>query len=216
MRCRNAHFAPRRLFRRVGTAAAGRSSCTRRRSVAGEVLQPDPRSGLFERLLRLMMHVARETMFGASLADIPFAMLRLTLIYGAYDPHNGYGPNRFRFLVLDGEKISLFGNGEERRDHISVLDVAELAVRMIEHRTMGALNATTGRVASFLVLAEMTIEFSNIDVEIERLPRSGWIPHGGYRPFDPTEVARLFPDFDFTDLEKGLRTAYDGAKDLSS
>jgi len=162
------------------------------------------------------MHVARETMFAAALADanpdVPFATLRPTLIYGAGDPHNGYGPNRFRRLVLAGDKIALFGNGEERRDHVSVLDVAELAVRMIERRTAGTLNATTGRVASFQELAEMTIGFSDQAIEIENLPRSGPMPHNGYRPFDPTEVRRLFPDFEFTELEAGLRTAYGAVK----
>ena len=155
------------------------------------------------------MHVARELMFGASLENTPFGALRPTLIYGAADPHNGYGPNRFRRLVQEGKPISLFGNGEERRDHVSVRDVAELALRMIEHRTVGALNATTGRVASFRDLAEMTIGFSENDIEIENLPRSGPMPHNGYRPFDNAEVARLFPDFEFTDLEVGLRTAYE-------
>lgn len=158
------------------------------------------------------MHVARELMFSASLADVPFAALRPTLIYGAADPHNGYGPNRFRRLVQAGEKIPLFGNGEERRDHVCIDDVAELAVRMLERRTTGALNAATGRVASFLELAEMTIGFGDTNIGIGRLPRSGPMPHNGYRPFDPAEVHRLFPDFEFTDLEAGLRTAFEATR----
>jgi len=159
------------------------------------------------------MHVARETMFEAALAesnpDTVFGSLRPTLIYGAGDPHNGYGPNRYRRLVLAGENIALFGNGEERRDHVSVLDVAELAVRMLERRTQGALNATTGVVASFRDLAEMTIGFGDQSIDIENLSRSGPMPHNGYRPFDPSEVTRLFPDFEFTELEAGLRAAFD-------
>ncbi len=162
------------------------------------------------------MHVARELMISAALAesspDTVFAALRPTLIYGADDPHNGYGPNRYRRLVLAGDNIALFGNGEERRDHVSVLDVAELAVRMIEWRTRGALNATTGHVASFLELAEMTIGFGDGEVAIENLPRSGPMPHNGFRPFDPSEVLRLFPDFAFTELEAGLRAAFDEVK----
>ncbi|MDA0786266.1 MAG: NAD(P)-dependent oxidoreductase [Proteobacteria bacterium] len=162
------------------------------------------------------MHVARETMFAAALAETNaktiFATLRPTLIYGAGDPHNGYGPNRFRRLVLAGDDIVLFGNGEERRDHVSVLDVAELAVRMLERRTRGALNATTGTVASFRELAEMTIGFSDEVIAIENLSRSGPMPHNGYRPFDPSEVLRLFPDFAFTELEAGLRAAFEEVK----
>jgi len=155
------------------------------------------------------VHLARKTMFARSLGDVPYGTLRPTLIYGADDPHNGYGPNRFRRLVHSGEEITLFGNGEELRDHVSVLDVAELGVRMIEHRTVGALNAATGHVSSFLELAKMTIGFSGRAIDIQRLPRSAPMPHGGYRPFDPAEVVRLFPDFTFTDIEAGLRVAYE-------
>lgn len=42
-----------------------------------------------------MMHAARELMLRSEYRG-PFAALRPTLIYGARDPHSGYGPNRFR------------------------------------------------------------------------------------------------------------------------
>ena len=45
-----------------------------------------------------LMHVARELMFQSDFHG-PLAILRPTLIYGAADPHNGYGPNRFRRLA---------------------------------------------------------------------------------------------------------------------
>src|SRR3984957_17518738 len=42
------------------------------------------------------MHLAREQMLLDIAGAIPVAILRPTLVYGAGDPHNGYGPNRFR------------------------------------------------------------------------------------------------------------------------
>src|SRR6185436_15961800 len=66
-----------------------------------------------------MMHAARELMLRSS-TRAPVAMLRPTLIYGLADPHSGYGPNRFRREAEKGEPILLFGDGEERRDHILV------------------------------------------------------------------------------------------------
>src|SRR5262249_50614268 len=65
------------------------------------------------------MHLAREIMLRKTL-KLPLALLRPTLIYGAKDPHNGYGPNRFRRLAAKGEAITLFGEGEEKRDHVLV------------------------------------------------------------------------------------------------
>jgi UDP-glucose 4-epimerase len=154
------------------------------------------------------MHVAREIMFQTSLGETPFATLRPTLIYGARDPHNGYGPNRFRRLVKGGEPIKLFGKGEERRDHVNVRDVAELAMLICEHKTVGAMNAVTGHVESFMELAQMANGFGVEPVPIKSLPRSGPMPHDGYRPFDPSGVLALFPDFQFTAIEDGLRDAF--------
>ncbi|HLN09255.1 MAG TPA: NAD-dependent epimerase/dehydratase family protein, partial [Xanthobacteraceae bacterium] len=51
------------------------------------------------------MHVAREQMFASVAGDVPLAILRPTLIYGPTDPHNGYGPNRFRRLANRAEPI---------------------------------------------------------------------------------------------------------------
>ena len=59
------------------------------------------------------MHVAREQMLQTSF-DGPICILRPSLLYGANDPHNGYGPNMFRRKAAAGEDIVLFGEGEER------------------------------------------------------------------------------------------------------
>lgn len=154
-----------------------------------------------------VMHLARELILRTEVAEpagIPFAVLRPTLIYGAADPHNGYGPNRFRRLAAAGEPIVLFGEGEERRDHVAVEDVAELAARLLRRRADGVLNAATGRVASFREIAELVVSHFEQPVEIRGSPRVGPMPHGGYRPFDPTATRDAFPDFHYTALEDGL------------
>lgn len=155
-----------------------------------------------------VMHLARELMFGAEVRA-PFATLRPTLVYGAGDPHNGYGPNRFRRQANRGEDITLFGEGEELRDHVSVDDVAELACLMLRHRSTGALNAATGTVTSFRAVAEAAVALAPAPVAIMGSPRSGPMPHNGYRPFDPSATRAAFPDFDYTPLVDGLRRAQD-------
>jgi UDP-glucose 4-epimerase len=150
------------------------------------------------------MHMAREVMFQSEV-KAPLAMLRPTLVYGPGDPHNGYGPNRFRRLAAQGEEIVLFGNGEERRDHVTIDDVAELAVRMLFRRSVGALNAATGTVISFREIAETVVRLAARPVAIRPTPRSGPMPHNGYRAFDAASVQRAFPGFVFTPFEDGLR-----------
>ena len=149
-----------------------------------------------------VMHLARELAF----ADIgaPLATLRPTLIYGAADPHNGYGPNRFMRLAAAGKDIVLFGEGEERRDHVAVEDVADLAVRIVLRRSRGSLNAATGEVWSFRAIAEMAVKLTGHPVAISGSPRQGPMPHGGYRPFDIAATRAAFPDFRYTPLPDGL------------
>jgi UDP-glucose 4-epimerase len=70
------------------------------------------------------------------------------------------------------------------------------------------MNAVTGHVESFMELAQMANGFGVEPVPIKSLPRSGPMPHDGYRPFDPSGVLALFPDFQFTAIEDGLRDAF--------
>lgn len=153
-----------------------------------------------------MMHAARELMLESS-TSAPAAMLRPTLIYGARDPHGGYGPNRFRRQAAAGEDIPLFGEGEEQRDHVSVDDVAELARLILFHRSRGALNAATGVATSFNRIAHIVAgQFGN-GVKVKEMPRTVPRPHLVHRFFDISACYRAFPEFRFTPIEDGLERA---------
>jgi nucleoside-diphosphate-sugar epimerase len=130
-----------------------------------------------------LMHLAREVAFRSEV-NAAFATLRPSLLYGAGDPHNGYGPNRFRRQAQRGEDIVLFGEGEERRDHVYIDDVAELVCRVLLRRSAGVLNIATGEVHSFREIAERVVALSGRKVAIKGSRRSGPMPHNGYRPFD--------------------------------
>ena len=153
------------------------------------------------------MHLAREQMLKAAVGRIPLALLRPTLVYGASDPHNGYGPNRFRRLANRGEPIVLFGEGEEQRDHVDVEDVAAIACRVLAQRSEGTLNIATGVVTSFRTIAEHVVALSWTKVPISTSPRNGPMPHNGYRAFNPQNTLAAFPDFRYTALAEGLKRA---------
>lgn len=150
------------------------------------------------------MHLARELAF-QSAVTVPLAILRPTLVYGAADPHNGYGPNRFRRLAAKGEDIALFGEGEERRDHVLVDDVAEIALRVLLHRSSGVLNVASGEVHSFRAIAEQAALLSGRGSRIRGTTRSGPMPHNGYRPFDVSATKAAFPDFAYVLFDEGQR-----------
>jgi len=150
-----------------------------------------------------MMHAARELMLRSEI-KVPLAILRPSLLYGARDPHNGYGPNRFRRLAQKGEPITLFGEGEEQRDHILIDDVARLAALVLAHRSRGVLNVATGVSTSFRGVAEKVVAMSGKHSEIRGTPRQNPITH---RHFDVADGLKAFPRFRYTPLEAGLATA---------
>src|SRR5262249_11009941 len=104
------------------------------------------------------------------------------------------------------------GEGEERRDHVLVDDVAEIVCRVIEHRSRGTLNIATGEVYSFRDIAERIAAMAKPAVTVRGTPRQGEMPHGGYRPFDIAACRRAFPDFRYTSLADGLKEARDGGQ----
>ncbi len=172
------------------------------------------RSPVAPSTLHGMMHAARELMFRSEYRG-PFACLRPTLIYGAADPHSGYGPNRFRRQAAKGESITVFGEGEEKRDHVAVEDVARLAVQIAVRHSTGALNAATGVASSFHDIAHMVAARFTPLAEIKPVPRPGPRPHLLHRFFDITDCHKAFPNFHFEPLQSGLarvhREAFGGA-----
>jgi len=139
------------------------------------------------------MHAAREALLNTAPTSV--IHLRPTLIYGLGDPHNGYGPNQFLSRIRSGADIQLFGNGEERRDHVHIGDVARIAARCLLKRPTGSLNVASGEVQSFRKIAECTVRLNGGNVQIRTTPRNGAMPHGGYRPIAIDQLCELFPDF---------------------
>lgn len=154
-----------------------------------------------------IMHLTREITLKQSYSG-PLAIIRPTLVYGLNDPHNGYGPNRFRRLACDGKSISLFGNGEEMRDHVDVEDVAELICRIVLLRSAGTINAVSGDVISFDELARFVAGEFPSQVQVICSPRIGGMPHGGFRAFDNNALLEAFPGFKFKSWREGLRLVH--------
>ena len=150
-----------------------------------------------------VMHLSREISLRLSYSG-PLAIVRSTLVYGVNDPHNGYGPNRFIRTAIKGEKIILFGEGEERRDHVDVEDVAELVTKIILHKSKGIINAVSGEVVSFRKVAEFVSSIFETRVSVVGTPRIGAIPHNGLRAFDNALINLAFPGFSFRTWSEGL------------
>lgn len=153
-----------------------------------------------------LMHVTREGMlrFGTKL---PLVILRPSLLYGLADPHNGYGPNAFGRLASAGRPITLFGEGEEQRDHVLIDDVAEIIYRVLTRRSTGVLNIATGQSHSFRAVAELAVARVTAPGAIVGTPRRNAITH---RHFDITVCLTAFPDFAYRAIADGLPARPEG------
>jgi nucleoside-diphosphate-sugar epimerase len=154
------------------------------------------------------MHRTRELMLAAE-AKAPLAIFRIPALYGAGDTHNSYGPNRFLRQALKDGNILLFGDGEERRDHVYVDDAADLILRVVLRGSTGLLNLATGTSTPFRVVAEMTAQCFDRAISIKPSPRQNPIMH---RHFDVTNTLRAFPTMRFRPLQEGLPTALAGMR----
>jgi nucleoside-diphosphate-sugar epimerase len=149
------------------------------------------------------MHLAREVVIADACrkAGVPLVLLRPSLLFGPGDTHNGYGPNRFVRTALAGDTITLFGAGEEQRDHVFVADLALLVGEALGRRSTGVLNVATGTSSSFREAAEIAVELAGGGASVEGSPRQNPITH---RHFDTAAAQAAFPGFAWTSLRDGI------------
>jgi UDP-glucose 4-epimerase len=184
--------------------------------VSSDAVYLDSRNRLTEDSLRApdslhgLMHLTRETILTRSDLRDALCIVRPTLIYGARDPHNGYGPNSFMRLAKSGEDIVLFGNGEELRDFIHISDVAHTIVELVLMNFHGVLNIATGEECSFKDVANFTLETLGIDRQVKSTLRRGPIPHGGFRAFDVKNLHTLLPNWKPKSIRHGLQLMHQG------
>ena len=150
-----------------------------------------------------LMHLNREFIIKKNFEKI-LCILRPTLIYGIGDSHNGYGPNRFINAALKGSNIQLFGNGEEKRDHIFIDDLINILIKCIEKKGIGIINLASGNVHTFQKIAKYVIKFSKSKSKISKLKRVGVMPHNGYRPFNIKLIKKYFYDIKILSIQDAL------------
>lgn len=134
-------------------------------------------------------------------AGLRLLTLRLTALYGPGDPHGSYGPNSFMRSLVEQNRIRLFGEGEERRDHLHVDDAAQLVHHLVVANVSGTYNLATGHSRSFSDVVEVLRQVVPVSFEVVSLPRKGPITH---RHFDVTKLFLQVPGFRFMSLEQGL------------
>lgn len=151
-----------------------------------------------------MMHIIREKILEKRFGK-KILIIRPTLIYGKYDNHNGYGPNKFLRLARKNKNIHLFGKGEELRDHVYIDTVVSSIIKCILRKGVGKLNLASGQVNSFDQIARKIIKLTKSNSKIKYKKRNGIMPHNGYRPFNISLLKKKFGDIKIHNLKTGLK-----------
>ena len=139
-------------------------------------------------------------------AGLPLAVLRVCQVYGRADTHGSYGPTRFIRGILRERKVTLFGEGEDRRDHLFGEDAGRFIVRAVRERAEGVFNLATGTSHSFAEVLACLRRIAPAGFDVTRTPRSVPLVHQG---FDIARLKARFPEESFTPLETGLRETWE-------
>lgn len=152
-----------------------------------------------------MMHLHRENILKLSF-EKKLLIIRPTLLFGKNDTHNGYGPNKFMRAAMKNEQITLFGKGEEKRDHLYIGDLVKLIYLAAKKKNfIGILNAASSEVISFYELSLKIKKLCNLNKKIKFKKRNGPMHHLGLRQFDNLKIKKNFKNFNFSKIENVLK-----------
>lgn len=132
---------------------------------------------------------------------VRLVLLRPSMVYGAGAPESFYSAAVFARQALSGRRISLWGDGRDRRDFVHVDDVAEVVFRSLHEPVEGPLNVGTGVPRSFAEAVDLLASWLGRRLDVEHRDRT--------RPsvdlcFDVSRLTRALPGFAPRSLETGL------------
>jgi UDP-glucose 4-epimerase len=142
----------------------------------------------------------------AKLYPLACVCLRYFNVYGVNQRYDAYGNviPIFAHRVLNGEPITIFGDGEQTRDFVSVRDVAQANLRAaLAEGLSGAFNIASGTRITINRLAELVADASGETPVVQHAPpRAGDVRHS---LADISAARAAFGYAPEVDLENGLR-----------
>ena len=150
------------------------------------------------------MHLHRENLLKIFFYK-KLLILRPCALYGKNDTHNSYGPNRFMRNLIKNETISLFGKGEEKRDHVYIDDLIKIIYMSSYKKIIGILNVVSSKIISFydLVIKIKKIKKNNLLTNF--IKRNEPMHHLGLRQFNNYKLKKNFKSFNFSNMDDNLK-----------
>ncbi len=146
------------------------------------------------------MHSMREKYISNIITKEKLTVFRPCAIYGKDETSFNYGINQFIKTAIESKKIYVFGNGEEKRDHILVNDLVNIIYESFEGKITGLFNLASGESKSFKEVSTFVNNNFNNSIEIESKPRKKDINH---IIFDTTKIQNKFKT-DIKSVQDGI------------
>jgi len=148
---------------------------------------------------------------------IKAASLRFSNVYGPQSRHKGSVVALFIKQILKGERLTVYGDGEQTRDYVHVRDLADGIVAALESDVTGAIQLGTGIGTPLNAIIAMLREISGRDIAVDYQPfREGEIVHTWCDIGHAREVLGYGPQIALRDgLEESWRWFVDNHERLS-
>jgi len=140
-----------------------------------------------------------------SYSSIEYTFLRYGSLYGPR-AQSWNGLHRYVEEIIRDEKINYFGDGEERREYIHVVDAAQLSVEALDNDYIGrAITVTGQQVVTSKELMNMIFEIAGIEREIKYSDRSNNEDHYSLTPYrDISRKAKKITPKEWIDIGEGI------------
>jgi UDP-glucose 4-epimerase len=141
----------------------------------------------------------------AKLYELEAICLRYFNVYGPNQRYDAYGNviPIFAHQILRGERVTVFGDGEQTRDFVNVRDVVQANVRAAEAKGVsGAFNVGSQTQITINRLVQLLAEAAGLEPEIvHQAPRPGDVLHS---LADTSAAREAFGFVPSVSLEEGL------------
>ena len=127
--------------------------------------------------------------------------IRTPTIYGPNETIRAHTPSGFLNIYLDGDEVTLWGDGSEMREFIYVDDVVKIVNLLISTNFSGAINIGTGMGYSYKYSLDIISKKLKKKLIINSKKRT---KEKVDKIVDGSLFNELFPKFKYTSLEAGL------------
>jgi UDP-glucose 4-epimerase len=128
-------------------------------------------------------------------------ILRPPVIYGPGEKEVIYNPAGFVKKALNHEKITLWGDGSEKREFIFIDDIIRIVDYFIFHDYSGILNVASGKSYTFNEIID-TLSKLGIKAQLDSRERT---KEKADNEFDNKLLVKLMPGFKFISLNEGIK-----------